>query len=126
MTSEETKNYLIGIFPGFAIHWEDGNLFIEKETGIYTHCGVLSWFTSYFLAHVTEFSDTQLQTLFTFVESHMGEDDAEKIEQGDLGALLDNAVGACFLEDIAGEGLTKKLTPYLGVKSTAFYEYWDK
>jgi hypothetical protein len=43
----------------------------------------------------------------------------------DSAQQLSNAVFTCFLENIAGEGLTERIKPFTGQKSFEYYSHYD-
>lgn len=123
MTKEEVKSFLIKLFPDFSGNWaSNDNLFINED-GSYTYHGLFSEFSNYFRDNFKNFSDEQLRELFSSIEKWEVQETANYEE--DDAQLLSNAVFTCFLENIAGEGFTERIKPFMGKKSFEYYSHYD-
>jgi len=130
MTKENLKQCIISLYPGFETVWESKNNHHINDDGSFTYCGVFAAFSNYFREHIAEFSDEQLRTLFEHMETWQRSEVHVTPQQwikGDVSdeIKLSNAACTCFLENIAGEGLTKTIKPYLRPKSLAYYANYD-
>ena len=129
MTKEEVKIFLIKLFPDFSEVWaSNDNLFINED-GSYTYHGLFSEFSNYFRDNFKNFSDDQLMILFSNIEKWEVQETATLEEwragQVDDAQQLSNAVFTCFLENIAGEGLTERIKLFMGKKSLEYYLHYD-
>lgn len=123
MTKEEVKNYLIELFPGFSEIWNSGDTLFRNGDGSYTYHGLFSEFSVYFRDNFRNFSDNQFRQLFSKIEEWEVRED-ENLEK-DNAQLLSNAAFTCFLENIAGEGFTERIKPFMGKKSFEYYSHYD-
>ncbi len=122
-TKEEVIDYLFKLFPDFVKVWNSGDTLFRDEDGSYTYHGLFSEFSVYFRDNFNNFSNQQLEDLFTHIEDWEREED--KNYNQDDAQLLSNAVFTCFLENIASEELTKRLKSFMGKKSLEYYSHYD-
>lgn len=123
MTKEEVAKYLIELFPGFSKVWNSGDTLYREEDGSYTYHGLFLEFSVYFRDHFNDFSDEQLKKLFSKVEGWERKETSSSPKDDEQ--LLSNAVFTCFLENIAGEGFTRRIEPFMGKKSREYYSHYD-
>lgn len=129
MTKENVKDFLIKLFPDFSKVWEQADNYQKKDNGSYTYHGLFIEFSSFFKENIKNFSDEQLKGLFLNIEKWEVQEavilDELKTENLDDKQQLSNAVFTCFLENIAGEGFTDRLKPFMGKKSFNYYLHYD-
>jgi hypothetical protein len=104
---------LITMIPTFAAHWGDPNNLFRDSVG-FTYCGVFSDF-SQFLREATDVLNPEtIRQLCSLVDECMV----------DEGSDLENAVGACFLENVAGEPAGVALSPFVNQKARAILSFY--
>ena len=123
LTEDEVRDCLIGLFPDFAHSWNRDDNLVMEDDGSYSYHGLFTEFCWYFKRDFRTFDNDQLRRLFGVLEAW------EVTEDADFGRdrrqWLSNAVFTCFLEDIAAEGFTSRITPFMGPRSLEYYRYWD-
>ena len=129
MTKEEVKNFLIKLFPNFSEVWDSTDNYQRGEDGSYTYHGLFIEFSPFFINNINSFSDVQLKELFSNIEKWEVKETASfedwqnnKVNEEEQ---LSNAVFTCFLENIAGEGFSERLKPFMGEKSLEYYSHYD-
>jgi hypothetical protein len=130
MTKEDVKNFLTRIFPEYLESWNSADNYSKEEDGNYTYHGLFSEFSHFFISNIRTFSDEQLGELFSAIEK-WELPETETLEDWKTGhvddvLLLSNAVFTCFLENIAGEGITKRIKPFMGDRSFEYYSLYDR
>lgn len=128
MTKEEVKIFLIKLYPSFLRQWNNNEHYFQREDGSYTYHGLFSEFSIYFKDNINKFSEEQLKELFSSIEKwYTPEASREEYKTGKVSEiqLLSNATFTCFLENIAGEGFTEKIKPFMGPKSFEYYSHYD-
>jgi len=93
-SAEETKTWLIKVFPSFEQEWDND----EKCHSLHQ---VFQRFTPFFGSHAQSVSDKQLIALGDFINRAVED------------STLENAASTCFLEHLKQIDSTKVLRPYL-------------
>jgi hypothetical protein len=122
-TPDEMLGKLISLSPespSFKKQWEDEDNISKDDDGTFSLHGLFTEFSWFVRDNFHHFSEQQRRELFYFIESWVcpiGQDyDA-----------LDNAICACFLENLSCEPpLSGQLRGYMGPNSLEFFDLWDR
>jgi len=106
-------NLLITNFQGFSWYLRS-SLFKDDNAKTITIHGIFSEFSHYFKINFDMMKNDSLSELFECLEDTFIHDDD-----------INNAVCTCFLENISGDGFTKKIEQFLGKNSKEYYNKWD-
>jgi hypothetical protein len=116
MTPDELVGRLVGLFPGFADHWEAPDNLSRAPDGAATLCGAFAEFSEYFCERYEELAPTRLQALGWILAECMAEPDSE----------LDEATATCFLENVAAERLHADFERFLIGRPLELYSQWGE
>ena len=110
MTPQDLRGKFVSVFPEFSRYWSsDDNLF-RGDAGADTLCGVFAAASHFVRERFDSITPQTLDALGSLVEDCFELPDTQ----------LANECGACFLENLAFEGLTPRLTAHLRPRGRAF------
>jgi hypothetical protein len=98
---------LVGLFPGFADIWDDGESY-GYENGEYSYHCVLQIFAPVSNALLSQATDKQIREFCSLIDYMVEE-----------GGILENAISTCFLEHASQVDAYKFIKPLLSPRAKA-------
>lgn len=108
---------LLQLFPEFA-DYLDGSYFSDSDR-LFTPCGLLSEFSSYYRERIRESVAPPVVTFFALIEEIFAADPRGH-------DLLANAVATCFLENISSTMAGEAGRKLMGPTCAAFFDGWHR
>jgi hypothetical protein len=116
MTPQSIVECLVGLFPGFAAHWDDPANCFREDDGSFNSYGAFAEFSGYFREHYERLPPDRLTVLGSLVSEWAISADDD----------LANAVATCFLESVSGERFSSDFSRYLSGEALRYYLLWDR
>ena len=114
-TGEELRDWLVRLFPDFALMFVDNYQYPPDET--LTSHRACSAFTDYYLTRIPSFSAPEVVELFRVTEFVL----ATQFWNGDT---IANALCTCFLENISCTDQGHAGRPLMGAETLRFFDGW--
>ncbi len=112
MQSSEIHDRLVEILPAFRDYWDSPENYFREDDGSFTECGVFAECSHYVRDFFDSFAIRQIEALARFISQCM---------ESEPESTLADAAATCFLENLARESFSHRLTEHLSGEALSYY-----